>query len=170
MSLDLMKFDLLKLSDKLPSSLRLKALTKALDIAVPFNFGLGMQIKKLTPNEVVLISPERRKRKNHVGSAHACFLALLSEYPAGLVVAQNYPFDKHRIIISELKIEYFKQGRGTLTSIAKSPSAWPELVNGETFINMETEITNSKGERVSLCHTRWQVKEWTKVRKKRESK
>jgi acyl-coenzyme A thioesterase PaaI-like protein len=170
MSLDLMKIDIFKLCNKFPPSLRLKALTKALNIAVPFNFGLGMQIMKLSPKEAILISPEKRKRKNHVGSAHACFLALLSEYPAGLVVAQNYAFGKHRIIISELKIKYFKQGRGTLTSIAKSPSAWPELVDGETFINMQTEITNDKGERVSLCHTRWQVKEWTKVRKKRETK
>lgn len=170
MSFDLMSLDFLKLSEKMPKNLRLKVLTKALDIAIPFNSGLGMQITKLEPEEVILSSPDKRKRRNHVASAHACFLTLFSEYPAGLVIAQHFSFKDYRIIISELKIEYFKQGRGTLLSTAKCPSAWPELVDGETFINMQTEITNAIGERISLCHTRWQIKEWTKVRKKRENK
>jgi acyl-coenzyme A thioesterase PaaI-like protein len=158
--------DLIELSKKVPAPLRLKALTAALDIGVPFNFGLGMDIVKLNENEVVLKSPDRRKRRNHVGSAHACFLALFSEYPAGLMIAQKFSFKKYRIIISELKIEYFKQGRGTLTSTAKAPETWPEFKDGEAFLDMKTEVTNTNGERVSLCSTRWQIKEWTKVRKK----
>lgn len=162
-----MTLDLIKLSTKVPKSLRLVALTKALDVAIPFNFGLGIKIKKLTAGEVILESPDRIRRRNHVGSAHACFLALLSEYPAGLVIAQKYSFEKYRLIISELSIEYFKQGRGPLKSKAKAPKTWPKFKNGESFINLETEIFNEKGEQVSLCRTRWQVKEWDKVRKKK---
>jgi acyl-coenzyme A thioesterase PaaI-like protein len=162
---NLKNFDLIKASEKLPGALRLKALTTALDFAVPFNFGLGIEIEKLTPSEVVLVSPERRKRRNHVGSAHACFLALLSEYPAGLLIAQNFSFQKYRIIISKLEIEYFKQGRGELRGISKKPETEPVFTNGEAFLEMQTEIVNKQGERVSLCKTLWQIKEWSQVRK-----
>lgn len=154
------------MSEKLPKPVRLMALAKALDLAVPFNFGLGIQIEKLTADEVILTSKDLRKRRNHVGSAHACFLALLSEYPAGLVIAQNYSFQNYRIIISKLEIEYFKQGRGDLRGIAKLPNVKAEFVDGEAFLDMETEILNSQNERVSICKTRWQIKEWSKVRKK----
>lgn len=165
-SFDLKNFDLIKISEKLPDAVRLRALAKALDIAVPFNMGLGIEIEKMTPEEVILVAPDRRKRRNHVGSAHACFLALLSEYPAGLVIAQNYSFKDYRIIISKLEIEYFKQGRGTLRGIAKRSETIPVFSDGEAFLEMQSEILNSTGERVSLCKTHWQIKEWSKVRKK----
>lgn len=160
------KIDLIKLSKKLPAPLRLKALTKILDITVPFNFGLGFEIEKLTPEAVVLRAPDRRKRRNHVGSAHACFLALLSEYPAGLLIAQHYSFKEYRIIISKLEIEYFKQGRGVLRGLAHKPEILPQFIDGEAFLDMETEVVNSKKERISVCKTRWQIKKWEKVRKK----
>lgn len=167
MNLDILKqFDLIKISEKLPETLRLKALAKALDLTVPFNFGLGIEIEKLTPDEVVLRAPDRRKRRNHVGSAHACFLALLSEYPAGLLIAQLYSFKKYRIIISKLEIEYFKQGRGILRGIAHKPETLPPFTDGEAFLDMKTEIVNVKNECVSICKTHWQIKEWDKVRKK----
>lgn len=162
------KVDPIELSKKLPKPLQLKALTKALDVFVPFNFGLGIDIIKLTSEEVVLRAPDKRKRRNHVGSANAAFLALLSEYPAGLMVAQHYPFDQYRVIISELKVQYFKQGRGVLTSTAKAPVQWPEIHDGEAFLDMQTIITNDKNEQISICHTRWQIKEWNKVRIKKE--
>jgi acyl-coenzyme A thioesterase PaaI-like protein len=161
----MIKVDPIAMANKIPfESMRLTALTQFLNIGIPFNTGLGMKITKLTPEEVQIQSPPKRKRENHVGSSHACFLALLSEYPAGVLIAQKYSFEKYRIIISQLNIEYFKQGRGTLTSTVKGPQIWPELVNGEMFIDMQTEITNEKSERISLCKTKWQIKEWSQVK------
>jgi acyl-coenzyme A thioesterase PaaI-like protein len=166
-NVDLKKVDLIKLSEKVPARFRLKALAKALDLAIPFNMGLKMQIEKLSPAEVIVVSPEVRKRRNHVGSAHAAFLVLLSEYPAGLIVAQHYGFDKHRIILAELGIEYFKQGRGRLQSTARAPEQFPELQDGETFLDMITEVKNTQSELVARCRTRWQIKDWSKVRSKK---
>lgn len=159
-----MPIDYIKALEKIPTPLRLPALTTALELAIPFNAGLGMKITTLSREKVIIRSPDRRKRRNHVGSAHACFLALLSEYPAGLLLAQKYSFSQYRIIISELKIEYLKQGRGPLTATALAPEEWPEFINGEAFLDMQTVIKNDKEEPISICYTRWQIKEWKKVR------
>jgi acyl-coenzyme A thioesterase PaaI-like protein len=165
-TLDFKKIDLLKWSEKLPAGLRLPALSKALEVMIPFNSGLGMTITHLTSQEARIQAADKRRRRNHVASAHACFLALLSEYPAGLLVAQQYSFQDYRMILSTLKITYFKQGRGVLIGTAKAPEKWPEFVNGEAFIDMQTTITNVKEETVAHCETRWQVKEWARVRQK----
>lgn len=159
-----MKFDYFKLIKKLPTHfLQNQALDALLSWAIPFNRHLGLHINHLNAKSCKVTAKETRRRKNHVGGAHAGFLALLSEYPAGLILAQNYSPETYRFIISELKIDYHKQGKGTLTATSQAPETFPEFSDGQTFIDMVTEVFNSKNEKVSTCYTKWQVKEWNKV-------
>ena len=64
-------------------------------------------------------------------------------------------------------MSYHKQGRGTLTARATLDA--PELAfeAGEAWVEMITEITDEKNEKVSTCKTKWQLKEWQKVRVKK---
>lgn len=163
-----MKLDPFKHADKIPHpTLKNKVLSKALEYVVPFNKGLGIKIHSLSKDKVVLKAPEKWRRRNHVGSAHACFLALIGEYPAGLLIAQNFSFENHRIIISGLNVEYKKQGRGLLTATSEKPSEFStDFSDGENWIDMKTVITNSKDEEVAIVSTKWQIKKWDQVRSK----
>jgi acyl-coenzyme A thioesterase PaaI-like protein len=163
-----MKLDPIQLSQKIPNAFfRKRVLDMLLNIGIPFNRWLRMRIDRIDTDCVTIISPNTVLRRNHVGGAHACALALLGEYAAGLLVAQNFSIDQHRMIIGSLSIEYHKQGRGVLKGEALAPDSWPELVDGEAWVEMTTEITNAKAESVATCKTRWQVKEWTQVGKKK---
>lgn len=150
--------------------IRRRTLDILLSVGVPFNRWLGFRIKEITKDRVIIESPPTVLRRNHVGTAHACAQALLGEYPAGLVVAQHFPLDTYRFIISKLDIEYFKPGRGTLTGTAHAPAVIPELENGEGWIEMQTSITNENGEQIALCKTRWQVKSWERIEADRRSR
>lgn len=157
-----------KVSDALPSALpkdlvRRKALDVLLTVGIPFNRWLGLTVKEISTERVVIESPPRTLRRNHVGTAHACAQALIGEFAAGLIVAQHFPLETYRFIIGKLEIEYFKAGRGTLYGVSEAPVPFPELVDEEGWVPMKTVISNSKGEEIAVCTTRWQVKSWRKI-------
>jgi len=158
----MLKVDFMRVFNKIPGdSLRFYVLDKFMEAFVPFSRWLGLHIEELNEDEVQIYSPDRVRRRNHVGSAHACALALLAEYPAGMVLAQKYPPSEYRIIIMDLKIQYHKQGRGVLRSCSKRPSRWPSMKDGEVRMNMTSEIFNAKDEIIATCKTIWQVKAWS---------
>ena len=163
-----MPFDPVSQTKHLSPKLRLPVLNTLLTIGIPFNKGLGLRLQEFSENKVVVKSLPKRRRRNHVGGAHACALALLGEYPAGLLVAQQFPFSEYRIIIGELKVEYEKQGRGILFSEVEAPTAWPSFSeeSDDLWIPMNTTIYNEKREMVARAQTRWQIKPWSKVRSK----
>jgi len=111
-----MKIDIFKKLQKIPNEkARFKLLDKIMDFSIPFNRGLGFKIISLSSKKVVVQSPPKKTRQNHIKGAHACALAVLGEYPAGLLLAQKYSPENYRLIMAELKVEYKKQGRGLLT-------------------------------------------------------
>ena len=172
MNLPTNKFAILsKIQSIQPDFLRLKILDKVFTAMIPFNRGLGFEIKKLDQESCMIFSPEKRKRQNHVGGAHACALAVLGEYTAGLLLAQHYSPEKYRFIIAHLEAEYHKQGRGTLEALCLKPDITilnPVTENGdkEMFVDLSTEIKNSQGELVAIIKTKWQAKPWELVRSK----
>ena len=159
-----LKVDLFDLTKNVSNkTIRHKILDKALSFGIPFNRGMNIQIIDSNKDRVLVKSPDVKKRRNHLGKAHACALALLGEYPAGLLLAQSFPPDKYRIILSQLTMEYLKQGKGVLTSEAVMPKTMPEETDGQAWIFMETTIKNSDNEVVAICKTKWQTKSWTNV-------
>lgn len=169
------KFGILNQLQKLqPEFLKFKLLDKVFQTIIPFNRGLGFEIKKLDAESCEIFSPDKKRRQNHVGGAHACALALLGEYTAGLLLAQHCNPERYRIIISHLEVEYHKQGRGALTGTCLKPSVTILLgeaeqdkqTEKETFVDLVTEIKNSNQELVAVVKTKWQAKPWSLVRSK----
>jgi acyl-coenzyme A thioesterase PaaI-like protein len=160
-----MKIDVFKYLEKIPNDfIKNRVADGVFNVFIPFNLLLGMKIKMLSPDKCEVASYGAWKTKNHVGGAHACFLALMGEYPAGLLLAQIYSPENYRMIISELHMEYMKQGRGFVKSVARRPMQPPEFCEGEAFVPMVTDIFNKKGELIATAKTKWQLKEWSQVR------
>jgi hypothetical protein len=157
-----MKVDVFKWADKLPGDfLKRKFLDNLFNLAIPFNLSLGLRLTHVKPDHVEVISNSGWKTRNHVGGAHACFLALVGEYPAGILLAQNFSPENYRMIIGELHVEYHKQARGRVKGVSRKPDAWPNDPGDEFWVPMTTDIYDQKGQNVATVKTRWQLKKWT---------
>lgn len=164
----LRRVDPIKLTDKISNpAVRKRVLDAVMSLNIPFNRWVGLRIEEIDADRVVVLSPPTRLRQNHVGGTHAACLVLLGEYAAGMCIANHYGMEEHRLIIGALSIDYHKQGHGLLRGEVKAPSEWPELVDGEAWIELTTQITNEKGEDVATCRTKWQLKDWSQVGKKK---
>jgi acyl-coenzyme A thioesterase PaaI-like protein len=160
--------DPIKLTERISNPVvRKRILDTVMSLNIPFNRWVGLRIDEIDEDRVVVLSPPTRLRQNHVGGTHAACLVLLGEYAAGMCVANHYGIEEHRLIIGSLSIDYHKQGLGLLRAEARAPSEWPSLVDGEAWIEMTTHITNEKGEDVATCRTKWQLKDWSQVGKKK---
>ncbi|MCM2283111.1 MAG: DUF4442 domain-containing protein [Bdellovibrionaceae bacterium] len=159
--------DPIQLSAKIPNeSLRRRALDVLMTVSIPFNRWLGFRFEHIGEDRVVVLSPPRKLRENHVGGAHACSLALMGEYAAGACIATHYGLQGNRLIIGKLEVDYHRQGRGWLRAEAHAPAEWPQPQEGEAWLDMVTKITDSKNVEVATCKTRWQLKSWSRVRQK----
>lgn len=162
-----LKFDLFKITKKIKNQkVANLLLDNALKIGIPFNMGMGMKIKLVSDIETQIESLPVYRRKNHVGTAHAISQALLIEYTAGLLLATKYSLEKYRMILTNINITYHKPGKGKLTGTCHVPDNWPDLKEGEMFIDMVTKVHNEKNELVSEGKTTWQVKSWSQTAKK----
>lgn len=158
--------DVLSWLDQIPfPRLRHRLQDLALEVKIPFNRSLGLHISHWDNVECEVRSAERRRRHNHVGGAHACFLALMAEYPAGLVLAKNFSTQNYRLILKELKMTYEKQGRGPLRSSSRRPAELILSVVDTLDVSMRTEIRDAKDQVIAVGETLWQIKPWEKVRK-----
>jgi len=158
------KINIFDYLEKIPSkTLQHKILDKILDRLIPFNRGLHLQFHELSETRSVVMSKNVKRRKNHLGGAHACALALLGEYTAGVLLAKNFPFHQFRLILSQLNIEYYKQVQGTVTAIASRPEDIPVISDEGSKVEMRTELQNEHSEIVALCTTQWHIKSWSKV-------
>ncbi len=152
-------------------SIRHRLLDRLLNIVIPFNKGLGFRIQVLSTEQAQVLSPPKRRRQNHVQGAHACALALLGEYTAGLLLAQSFSPAEYRIIIGKLEVEYLKQGRGNLMGTAhrdkndissqnQQSHSQHDVTQDVRWANMITIIRNEKNEDVAVVRTHWQIKKW----------
>lgn len=162
-----------KLIDKLmenPTKINLIALDKVLRLGIPFNAPHGFTIRNISPDQVKVSLPNRKLNHNHIGGVHACAMATVGEYCAGLSLLASFGISKHRLIMSELSVTYTWQGRTDLEGIC-SPAVIDKeaiktaLEEGKTYSQpLETIIQEVKtGREVARVKTTWQLKPWTKV-------
>lgn len=165
-----------KLIDKLiskPSGLNLMALNKVLTLGIPFNAPHGFKIKKIDEKEVIVALPNRKLNHNHIGGVHACSMATVGEFCAGLSLLSSFGISKYRLILSDLHATYSWQGRTELEGICSPMVIDKEAVKvaletlGTYSQPLETIIREVKGgKEVARVKTIWQLKVWEKVKTK----
>jgi hypothetical protein len=101
---------------------------------------------------------------------HACVLALVGEYSAGLMILRNTGLRDYRIILKHMQVTYEKQAKTNTQGIAKLTDEQINLItnelpqSGEIELVIETQIYNHKKERVAVANTHWHLKSWNKVK------
>jgi acyl-coenzyme A thioesterase PaaI-like protein len=162
-----------KLIDKLiahqnPASLM--ALDKLLTVGIPFNAPHGFKIRQLDPDSVLISLPNRKLNHNHLGGIHACAMATVGEYCAGLALLQCFGISKYRLIMSELSVKYTYQGRVDLEGscsprqIDQSSLQLALEQTGSYNQTLTTLIREKKsGKEVAVVTTSWQLKAWEQV-------
>ncbi len=164
-----------KLIDKLlenPSKMNLIALDKLLRVGIPFNAPHGFKIKTLNQDAVIIALPNRKLNHNHIGGIHACAMATVGEYCAGMSLLSSFGISKYRLILSELNVKYTYQGRVDLEGICSPHQIDVEKVKagleneGKYLQELKTIIRDLNGKEVAEVITIWQLKNWEQVKTK----
>lgn len=131
---------------KLPESIRTFALSKAMGRVIKYAGTSGLRFEKLTPNECIIVIPNRKKVQNHIGSVHAAAMGLLAETATGFMTGLSVP-DNRIIVIKSMNLEYLKQATGDMKAIATFNDEQVDYIkqNEKGDINVPVVITDEKG-------------------------
>ena len=156
-----------------PNPLNLMALNKVLMIGIPFNAPHGFKIKKMDSEAVIIALPNRKLNHNHLAGVHACAMATVGEFCAGMAILSSFGISKYRLILAELNVKYTYQGRTDLegtclpSQIDKDAVEQALDTNGKYLQTLITNICEKKnGKEVAVVTTTWQLKPWDQVRTK----
>ncbi len=155
------------------SKLWLWLLNIALSYIIPFNRPHGFRIEKIGDEFARVVAPYRRRNHNHLRGIHACAIATIGEFSAGLLLLSQLDPAKYRLIMSKLEVEYLYQAKqeivaqsrlehDSLTSLIFDPLKTEE----SCMVILKTEVHDRDGNAVAEVWTTWQIKRWDRVRTK----
>lgn len=158
-----------KLLDSSDSKVTLKTLETLFNTGIPFNLPHKFRFVELSDSKTLLKLPAIHKNKNHLGGLHACAIATLGEYPAGLTLIKKFGSSRYRLIMRRLQAEYFKQAREAVYGeVIVNHQELDEISyqlnhNDKAEITMTTNILDEHQEVLAVVQTTWQLKNWDKV-------
>lgn len=145
------------------------ALTRVFWRWIPFNRPHRFQITELAPGHAQVTASLRRANRNHLGTMHACALATLGEFSAGLALLGAFSPSEYRLIMSRLEVDYKRRADGPISARAAIP---PEDIieirlrlekSGLSEEVLTTHLTSEDGTHVAEVRSFWQVKAWRQV-------
>lgn len=154
-----------------PTPLNLLALNKVFIVGIPFNAPHSFKIEKITDELVQISLPNKKLNQNHLGGVHACAIATLGEFCAGLGILKHFKIAEYRLIMSELNVTYSYQAKKNL--IGKSDLHFDRQQiqkdlddSGKSTQSLKTKVFDIDGQEVAVVTTTWQIKKWNLVRTK----
>jgi acyl-coenzyme A thioesterase PaaI-like protein len=155
-----------------PTKTSLMVLNKVLTVGIPFNAPHGFKIKEISSETVRISLPNRKLNHNHIGGIHACAIATVGEYCAGMSLLTTFGSSKYRLILSELSVKYSYQGRVDLEGACSPQQIDVNAANsalsseGKYLQKLNTFVSDKNGKDVAIVTTVWQLKSWDKVKTK----
>lgn len=149
--------------NKLPESMRVFALSKAMGKIIKFAGTSGIRVENLTPNECVIVMPNRKKVQNHIGSVHAAAMGLLAESATGFMTGMTVPDDRI-IVIRSMELTYQKRASGDMKAVASFSDEQVEYVKNtpKGDIEVPVVITDETGTETVKAKMIWA---WTPKKK-----
>ncbi len=140
---------------------------------IPFNKVHGLKITTITEHGFEITMPYWKENMNHLKGLHACGLATLSEYVAGLTLIRKTGAENYRLIMENINVQYFYQAKDKVVTAFELTDEWmeknvkePLKTQDATFVVLEAHIFDTKGNKICTGTTRWQIKRWDKVKTK----
>lgn len=143
---------------------------------IPFNKPHKVKVMQWDDACVRCVLPFKKRNCNHLRGMHACALATLGEYVAGLFLLTRVNPRQHRLIMSNLKVDYFHQGRGDCTAqvdaadVETTPLLAALTDEQVMMVPMQVSVRDSRQRVVALVCTDWQIKPWRKVKSAKKIK
>lgn len=143
------------------------ALTRVFWRWIPFNRPHRFRITALAPGSARVSATLRRANRNHLGTLHACALATIGEFSAGLALLGAFSPSEYRLIMSRLEVDYTRRADSQVTSTAEiAPTDLNEirqqLSDGAVVTRwMTSELRNVSNDLVATVRTEWQIKAWS---------
>ncbi len=142
-------------------------LNNILPLIVPFNIGHKITVQSHNKEQVLASLPNIKRNHNHIGTIHACAIATLGEFCAGILLLHHFSLHEYRMIMTQLDVTFKRQGKSKLRGEALLPILQQYQIelheNGVTLIPMETKIFDQNDELIAVVKTTWQFKQWQKT-------
>lgn len=147
----------------LPEALRIWLLSFIIGRIVRFAGTAGSKVIKLTPNECVIVLPNKKKVQNHIGSVHAAAMALLAESATGFITGLSVP-DSRILVIRKLELEYLRRASGDMKAVARFDDEQIAYIQNteKGEIVVPVVVTDSTGTETVKAHMVWA---WTPKKK-----
>jgi len=161
-------YALLQQSKSHPTSLWF--LNKVINRYVPFNKPHHIKIKTVGHDFVETEIPYSKKNFNHVKGIHACAIATIGEFSAGLTLLCQFSPLTYRVILSRLSIDYLYQAKKPLIAKAILSTVDKESIlkalstQEKTLHDMQTDIIDIDRQKIAIVQSTWQIKDWKKVK------
>lgn len=140
---------------------------------IPFNKPHGLRISRLEDFSVETHLPYRRRNLNHIQGLHACVLATLTEFTSGFLLISKLGFERYRLILQRLEMDYHYQGKMAARAEFKISESWleemihkPLAAQDAVVVICEVKVYDIQGNQLTTGHVHWQLKNWTKVKTK----
>ena len=145
------------------------ALTRVFWRWIPFNRPHRFQITELAPGRARVSASLRRANRNHLGTMHACALATIGEFSAGLALLGAFSPSEYRLIMSRLEVDYMRRSDGPVSASASISSE--DIIEIQECLStlglsrqvLTTYLTSEDGAQVAEVRTHWQIKAWRQV-------
>jgi acyl-coenzyme A thioesterase PaaI-like protein len=121
--------------------------------AVPYSASTGPTVVVLEPGHAEVRIPDRRANRQHLGSVHAIALMNVAEMTSGLAMMAALP-PQVRGIVREMKMEYFKKARGTITAVSRVTV--PD-VTADVDFDVTADCLDPSGAVVARATVRWRL-------------
>lgn len=142
------------------------ALTRVFWLWIPFNKPHRFRIGSLAEGAASVEAPPRRWNRNHLGTVHACALATIGEFAAGLALLGAFDPSAYRLIMSRLEVDYTRRAKGRILAAAavELVTLRADLAASDVALSVvESELRDGEGEVVARVRTHWQVKSWSQA-------
>lgn len=153
------------------SAFHLWLLNRIASREIPFNAPHGIRIQKITPAGLRASLPYRRRNLNHLKGLHACSLATLGEFTAGMALLHALRSGEYRLIMKTIHVTYHRQGKSDATADCQLNADWlrqqvtePLRANEAVLVPITVPVTDASGAALCTVEVEWQVKRWDKVR------
>ncbi|CCI45730.1 unnamed protein product [Albugo candida] len=147
-----------------PDSLKSRAFSLLFNTQVKMAWLCGIKVETWNQTRATASLKNRLRVQNHIGSIHACGMALLAESTTGMVFGINVP-ETCVPLLKSMKIDYNRRATGDLSAVATlTPDQITSIQSMEKgSVRVGVQVRDSEEKEPIECEVVWA---WTTKKRK----